>query len=211
MYSLDCLHLFGTTHKKKYTVSFFVLHTHFIYFIYLSLHYNIYTYINLIHTKRRYYKKGRYSSNISEISNTTISATPGKWSGTSTLTTNPIQSSATVSQTYTVKNFEVNFQMEYGSGANNIENIVCYIMYVPQGMNVSQDYNIQHPEYIMNYKFIGSPQIDGQPNYQPLRVKTRMARKLQTGDSIVLFITGYNGSDSTVSYTHLTLPTKRIV
>jgi hypothetical protein len=78
-------------------------------------------------------------------------------------------------------------------------------MFVPQGMNISEDYNLQHPEYILNYKYLGSPtatfsnQSTGDvetQQYQPHRLRTRLSRKLQTGDSIILFIKGLNTSTS---------------
>lgn len=148
----------------------------------------------------RYKNKGKWSVNISEINNEEITALPGNFSGTTTLTTNPAQTNTTVSQIYTVKNFEINFTID-GLNAVALEGITCYIMYVPQGMNVSELYHIQHPEYIMTYKFLGSPTPEGSGEtgnsfqyYQPFRIKTRMARRLQTGDSIILFIKGYNQS-----------------
>lgn len=75
-------------------------------------------------------------------------------------------------------------------------------MFVPQGMNVTASYNLEHPEYIMAYKFLGSPSVDytnlvGQGSivgqqYQPYRINTRLSRKLNTGDSVILFIKGNN-------------------
>lgn len=80
-------------------------------------------------------------------------------------------------------------------------------MYVPQGMTPGLDYNIQHPEYIMAYKFLGGPSLDsgtgnnGGQQYQPMRVNTRLSRKLNSGDSVILFIKGqspnlYTGNGS---------------
>lgn len=156
--------------------------------------------------RRRYRRKskGKWSANISEINNEEITASPGNFSGTTTLTTNPIQTNTTVSQIYTVKNFEINFTIDAPQGnvsPSTLEGTTCYIMYVPQGMNVSESYHIQHPEYIMTYKFIGSPQGEYESQqYQPFRIKTRMARRLQTGDSIILFIKGYNESENTLTF-----------
>ena len=52
--------------------------------------------------------------------------------------TNPIQSSTTVSQQFTVKNIEAyfNFDVAEQSNAHNLECLTAYIMFVPQGMNV---------------------------------------------------------------------------
>lgn len=141
---------------------------------------------------RRYYRKARWSANIQEISTTVVNAEVGANIATYTLAFNPTQTNTAVSQIYTVKNFEVTFSPEYPSTsssavAQNIEDITAYIVFVPQGMVVGTDYNIQHPEYVMAYKFYGSPH--GDANIPALyRIRTRLSRKLNTGDSIQLLI-----------------------
>lgn len=149
-------------------------------------------------TIKRFRRKGRWSANISEIQNTTLTASSRKFSATTTLTTNPVQSPTTVSQIYTAKNFEISFTLEIASGSTiaQIEGLAFYIMFVPQGMNVGEDYNLQHPEYIMAYRYYGSPLSDSGNQDVPFRLKTRMARRLNTGDSVILFITGYNEASS---------------
>lgn len=151
----------------------------------------------------RTYKSGkRYAPNIKLISKEGNSA-----AGNSTfyahddLCLNPVQDPNTVSQAYTVKNIECSFNIET-SAAQNIENIVCYIMYVPQGMPVAiADYAEQHPEYIMAMRYIGSPEAISSNNgvRNPLKVKTRLARRLQTGDRVVLYITGANAGSSSAT------------
>lgn len=149
------------------------------------------------YTRRKFYKKkSKWSSNIQELLATVLTATPGTFSGTTTLATNPTQNTLGVSQIFTCKNFTVDFTIEAAANSD-LEGLTAYIMFVPQGMNVSQNYNIEHPEYIMNYKYLGSPvQIsDGSTEnqqYQPFRVKSRLSRKLNTGDSVILFIKGTN-------------------
>ena len=154
-------------------------------------------------TRRKYYKRktARWAPNIAKIRDS-ISATPGEFGANTTLAFNPAQSTGSVSQTYTAKNFDITFTIEAGSAnsANYLEGITVYIMYVPQGMTVGNDYYQLHPEYILNYKYIGSPanqQGSGTTGtetqqYQPVRVRTRMARKLQTGDQIILYVNGTN-------------------
>ena len=142
---------------------------------------------------RRYYRsRSRWSANIQEISTSVVNAEVGANIATYTLAFNPTQVNTAVSQVYTVKNFEITFSPEYPSNAssaiaNNIEDISAYIVFVPQGMVVGTDYNIQHPEYVMAYKFYGSPSADanGPTVY---RIRTRLSRKLNTGDSIQLLI-----------------------
>lgn len=151
----------------------------------------------------------RWAPNIQEIGTTTIQTLANTtFFQTFTLAFNPTQVNTAVSQVYTVKRIETSFYIDADTQANNnvVEDIAAYIMYVPQGMNVTADYNVQHPEYVMAYKFLGSPSLDNPANsssllaigqqYQPIRVTTRLSRKLQSGDSVILFIKGNNTSNS---------------
>ena len=144
---------------------------------------------------RKYYKKARWSSNIKSIENETILIPSGKQSASITLCYNPNQVDNTVSQIYTIKNIEFNFEIEGASSGSpdSLESICGYIMFVPQGMSVGNDYAQLHPEYIMAMRFYGSPDQDT-PYRNPLRIKTRLSRKLNTGDSIIFYITTVNGS-----------------
>lgn len=161
---------------------------------------------------RKYTRSSRnkWSPNIQEIRTTSLVPTvrPGVNSNSQVLAFNPTQTNTAVSQIYTVKNFDISFIFECSHLTQHTyyEDICVYIMFVPQGMTVTPDYNTQHPEYIMAHKFIGSPAVEtntydaaiGQ-QYQPYRVRTRLSRKLNTGDSVILFIK-YNleRDDSTI-------------
>lgn len=152
--------------------------------------------------RRRYYKKAKWCPNLQDILNTTITALSGRFSGTTTLTTNPNNSNSTVSQIYTVKNIEITFTIEQDALIENLfDGIAAYIMFVPQGMNVNNDYHLNHPEYIMAYKYLGNPTKDTSPGqqFQPIRVRSRLSRKLNTGDSIILYIAGQNNNSTTSS------------
>ena len=156
--------------------------------------------------------KGRWSPNIQEINTTSIQAPANSsFHYSYTLAFNPIQTNTAVSQKYTVKRIEVSYyidvdQVQY-SNIQHLEDIAAYIMFVPQGMTVSGDYNIQHPEYIMSYQLLGSPYSDfsvssspaGQ-QFQPRKISTRLSRKLNTGDSVILFIKGNNTGTEQSAY-----------
>lgn len=155
--------------------------------------------------RRRYYRsKGRWSANIKTLTSRQISV-PSNTSfyAIEQLCQNPAQVDTTVSQQYTVKNIELNYELECGAGLQPfIEGLVAYIVYVPQGMTVTETYPNFHPEYIMAMRFLGSPNADDtasgnqQPGRNPLRIKTRLSRRLQTGDSVQLLIIGRNGGTS---------------
>lgn len=158
-------------------------------------------------TRRRMRRTGKWSSNIQELNNVLIATDPGQWSATTTLATNPTQNVLGVSNIYTVKNFDINFTIESGNAltdANVLEAITAYIMFVPQGMNIDENYNLNHPEYILNYKYLGSPPGTSAAGseiqqFQPFRLRTRLSRKLQTGDSIILYLKGTNSSSQNVN------------
>lgn len=141
---------------------------------------------------RRYYRrKGHWSANITNIDDaqTIIGETGSVFGNSVDLCLNPIQSNLTVSQQYTVKNIELSAFIETDNNAA-IEQLEHYIMYVPQGMNLTTDYNYEHPEYIMAYYYQGNPATDDTSLGYRLKLKTRMARRLQTGDRIIYFYKG---------------------
>lgn len=146
-------------------------------------------------TIKKYYRsRNRWSPNIAEFSsNSGALQANAIFHVDSTLATNPSQSTLGVSQVYTVKNFEISFEFEQ-TGNPAIENLTAYIMFLPQGMLAQNNFNIEHPEYIMAYQFYGSAATDTNNNRNTRRIKTRMARKLNTGDSVILLIKGINKS-----------------
>lgn len=161
---------------------------------------------------RRYRKYSRrsiakWSPNIQEIDTTTVVAPAASvFYQSFVLSFNPTQVNTAVSQIYTVKRIECSFYIDTDDNSQNqvlyLEDIAAYIMFVPQGMTVTADYNTQHPEYIMAYKFLGGPSLDISNNatigqqYQPIKVTTRLSRKLNSGDSVILFIKGNNTSQN---------------
>ena len=166
---------------------------------------------------RRFYRRRgtRWAPNIVKISSSNVAAS-GEFYNSEILAENPIQENTGVSQTFTVKNFELTFTIEpvgATGGHQYLESMTAYIMYVPQGMGITSSYYAEHPEYIMAYKYLGSPQgAIAQPfdqdftgvfesqQFQPTRIRTRLSRKLQTGDRIILYIQGSNQLNNTIDY-----------
>ena len=155
-----------------------------------------------IYKKRFFKRKGRWSSNLQYIPNSSIIFPASQESiYTLDLCSNPTQDSTRVSQQYTVKNVKFSFQVEttLEAGFTGIESLIGYIMFVPQGMTVTVDYPKYHPEYIMGMRFWGSPEyenvsIGGIRN--PLSITSRLARRLQTGDKIMFILYGRNTGSS---------------
>ena len=85
-----------------------------------------------------------------------------------------------------------------------VDQLVAALVYVPQGYTVTYSTLNEHPEWFMAVKFLDNPQVDD-PNtantaylQKPFTISTRLARKLQTGDSVQLCLFGTNKSDQTV-------------
>ena len=156
-----------------------------------------------INRKRFYKRKGCWSANIKTLPAQSINlAANSSFAAPTDLCTNPAQADSTVSQQYTVKNIELNYEID-AVAPNVIEGLVSYIMYVPQGMTVTETYPNNHPEYIMAYRYLGTPNYDNDSltattsvGRLPCKVKTRLSRRLQTGDRIILLIVGLNQADS---------------
>lgn len=167
-------------------------------------------------SKKRIYKRksGRWSSNIQTLVNITVpTAANSTFFSYRELATNPIQESNKVSQKYTVKNIELTYEID-ASDANSqrfLESLITYIMYVPEGYTITETLPNLHPEWIMAYRFLGSPNVELSsgtlsqalaigPGRNPVRIKTRLARRLNTGDKIILLITGINTDSSQRSF-----------
>jgi len=158
-------------------------------------------------TRRKYYKRrsGKWSSNIQRIRLIGDAGTPGFFGDTFTIAQNPGQDNLAVSQIYTVKNIEISGQLEAQGvtspqigNASKIQEVTYYIMYVPEGYPIDITLPDKHPEWIMAYKFIGQAASAADSTaYQTPRIKTRLSRRLNTGDSIIFLYTAYN--DNTVN------------
>lgn len=154
-------------------------------------------------------RKSRWASNIVDIGpNSFVLSTPSDWNFTEyTLITNPDYSNQLTSNLYTIKNVEVaiNFDTSSLTNALAVENLQFYIMYAPQSIAVGQDYAIKHPEFIMAMRYYGEPGVDtnttntGHTYAGPLRIKTRLSRKLNSGDRIILFIRAANTTTSSAT------------
>lgn len=154
-------------------------------------------------------RKGIWSSRISNITGEQLATANSQYVIYYNLCSNPSQSDSTVSNKYTVKNIntqlELSTENEYNNAIENLQAFVCYIPqgYVPTGTpSAYADVPYNHPEWIMAHRFIGSAQSDGNNFFPPLRISSRLARKLDTGDRVVLILLGNNtsGASATLQY-----------
>lgn len=152
---------------------------------------------------RRYRRRrAKWSSNIQRFRDTRITEATLPFNEFIELATCPAQSNSLVSQIYTFKNVEVTMQIEVPTttGFSVIEGLTAYVMYLPEKFDPYYDLPKDHPEWIMAYRYLGSPEqeVAGATGIRnPLRFKTRLARKMNTGDRIILLIQGINTGTAT--------------
>lgn len=149
---------------------------------------------------RRTFRKRNWASNIITSSTSLTIPSNSTYGAGSAICLNPVQSVATVSQPFTVKNIKLSITADAPSinSTIGIDNLIAAICYVPQGYTVSYSTLSEHPEWFMAVKYLDEPltisNSASNPIYysKPFTVSTRLARKLQTGDSIQLCFFGQN-------------------
>lgn len=161
---------------------------------------------------RRFRRKGIWSSNLKNFLGSQSAGPNQQFIIYSNLCQNPDSSDITVSQKYTVKNVNCSVQLNAQTTASvpYLDSFQAYIMFIPQGYvptglpSAYATLPFDHPEWIMAHKFIGTVQMADESN-KPFRITSRLSRKLDSGDRIVLVILGRNtapltGSSYTVDY-----------
>lgn len=156
--------------------------------------------------RRRNNKQPKLKNN--QITQTAFSFTcePGNFLSTMDLITNPGNTTTTGLTGYveTIGRFSIDCTLEGGITLNNV---ALFVMYIPEGFTVGEDGDLvgQHPEWIMAYKYLGSPTDSSgdtvRQTFQPTRIRSRVRRNLMTGDRIVLVVTGTNSANGTANGT----------
>lgn len=152
-------------------------------------------------TRRKYWRRryARWSSNLERLNMAGAAPAAQPFGDSFTIAQNPAQANTTVSQQYTVKNIEISGYVE-STNYNSIKDVTYYIMYVPEGYAIGIDLPHAHPEWIMAYKYVGQASSNNAGTFdQPPKIKTRLSRRLNTGDSIIFLYTGQNVSSSTTT------------
>lgn len=135
---------------------------------------------------RRLYRIRNYTPILKEVDvNITL---PGN-ATTGNLNTLIINDSTETSN-LTVRGFNMSLYAEMSSNTvtnSNIEKVQYFIMFIPEGYNVTANLPFTHPEWILNYQFQGTPYNDNQPLGYNIRVNSKRVRKLRPGDQIALY------------------------
>ena len=156
---------------------------------------------------RRVYPRKKWASNIGNSTlNMTVPANSSYAAGAA-FALNPVQSPTTVSTPYTVKRVTLSIDAvtPQSEDFRLLQQVMAAIMYVPQGYAVTYNILNEHPEWIMAIKYMGEPSMYESPTStggnrnKPFQVSSRLARRLQTGDSIQLVLFATNISTDTAA------------
>jgi hypothetical protein len=103
----------------------------------------------------------------------------------------------------TIGRFSIDCTLEGTNG--DLNNVALFVMYIPEGYSMYVNNSVvdvasQHPEWIMAYKYLGSP-TDSQygQGCQPTRITSRVRRNLMTGDRVILFVSGTNSGNASIT------------
>jgi hypothetical protein len=106
----------------------------------------------------------------------------------------------------TVKNIDLTAYISSPTGAaDHWHNLIVAIMKIPEAFvddwaATTQDYVHQHPEWVINYKYIAKPSDTGDLAIaQPLRVRNGRSITLYPGDKLVAVLTGSSNTNSAYS------------
>lgn len=158
---------------------------------------------------RRYSRRrtGKYSPNITRLGPNSYNIQPQTRDfQIVTLVENEGYNASRGNNILRVKNVELNVQFETANvaAAYNIESCCGYILFIPEGYSINIDTPIQHPEWIMAYKFFGSPDPELGSITEPQvvspqrvqRITSRLSRNLNTGDRIVFLAEATNVNEN---------------
>lgn len=116
--------------------------------------------------------------------------------GSVDLLTVPIDSQASM----TVRSFTTDLviQMKANQTYSQYEKVQHFLMFLPEGHNVTPNLPFQHPEWILSYSYQGSPPAEDQTIGFNFRKRSRKTRKLRPGDKIFLFTLGQNEASGSI-------------
>lgn len=102
-----------------------------------------------------------------------------------------------VSTIIKAKNFKTVIDVTSGTGGDALRNFFLAIMYIPQGFVVTGETPAQHPEWILVWRSV-DVSFNGQ-QLQNVQISSRLARNLNSGDKIVMFVSVENTGVSTAN------------
>lgn len=110
-----------------------------------------------------------------------------------------VGSDTPVSTIIKVKNFKVVVDLTAASQNLQLTNFIIAICYVPQGFDPGTEFLYQHPEWILVWRTVDVSQTvsNSGASLQNVQISSRLARNLNTGDSIRLFGVGTNLNTTT--------------
>lgn len=102
-----------------------------------------------------------------------------------------------VSTIIKAKNFKMVVDIGNIPTSTSVNNFLLAIMFLPQGFTGSYNLPKEHPEWILAWRTVDA----NFSSLQNVQISSRLARNLNSGDSIILFVSGSNLGTSTSEIT----------
>ena len=108
------------------------------------------------------------------------------------LAKNSSDSSTPTPSVIKVKNFRVSVDTLLGSSSfsSSLQTFNVYVIFIPEGVTITQDTPKQHPEWLLGWKSVN--EITHQQRDTTV-ITSRLARNLNSGDSVYVLFTGSQG------------------
>ena len=154
---------------------------------------------------RSYYKNYRknYSSNkkkwasfMKEIPKTIVQMVPGTAGSFATIVANANEGATPTPTILKIKHLRVAADLYVDSTALN-GGFIC-IMYLPQGITPDANTALLHPEWVLTWKGIQTSSATG---HNLIQFTSSLCRNLNSGDSIIMYFSFFNGTSSNVPIT----------
>jgi hypothetical protein len=145
--------------------------------------------------RRRFPSMRGYTPILKEVSKDILIAANSTTGGSVDLLTVPADSQTSM----TVRSFTTDLYIEMVTGqvSASLEKAQFYVMFLPEGHNVTPNLPFQHPEWILSYTYQGTPSSDTETIGYNIRRRSKKVRKLKPGDSIFLFASAENSTSGT--------------
>ena len=130
---------------------------------------------------------------MKEIPKTTVPIAPGTAGSYGTIVANSNEGATPTPTILKVKHLRVAADL-YVDTTNLSGGFVC-LLYLPQGIVPDANTALLHPEWVLTWK--GIP-VNSATSHNLMQFSSNLARNLNSGDSIVLYFSFFNGTGNSI-------------
>jgi hypothetical protein len=133
-----------------------------------------------------------------------VPAANGTFTASHIVAFNTEESGTTFPRKVRIRNVDLTANLEtMATTSSAFDNVTVAFMKIPQGFSVDNTSDatlVKHPEWVLAYKYIGSPVVTSESQqYQPIRIRSNKSITLYPGDGLYLVVTGTKAATQSVA------------